>query len=248
MWMKSSVIATLIAGLSLIIAIVFAVNLLVGYKQNASGGMSAVGSATQDFSSDLIVWRGSFSAYGQSTVAAYEVIKRDAETIKEYLISHDVAEENIIFSSVEINPDYRQLYSDQGNHIGSELIGYSLSQRVTIQSTAVDNIEAISRDITELIGSGVNFFSETPEYYYTKLAELKLELVNAATADAKARIDSMAEKAGARVGKLLSASLGTFQITAQNSATDSYLAGGAFNTWSREKTMFVSVELHYGLK
>lgn len=248
MWMRSRVIATVIAGLSLIIALVLPINMLVGYKQNASGGMTATGSATRDFSSDLIVWRGSFSAYGESTVAVYEIIKRDAGIIKEYLVSHNVAEENIIFSSVEINPDYRQIYSEHGNHIGSELVGYSLKQRVTIQSTDVDNIEAISRDITELIGSGVNFISETPEYYYTKLAELKLELIDAATTDAKARIDSMAEKADAKVGKLLNASLGTFQITAQNSATDSYLAGGAFNTWSREKTMFISVQLHYGLK
>ncbi len=49
------------------------------------------------------------------------------------------------------------------------------------------------------------------------------------------------------MAKLLSATLGTFQITAQNSATDNYVAGGAYNTWSREKTMFISVKLHYAL-
>jgi len=248
MWMRSRVIATFIAGVSLIIAVFLAVNGFVGYKQNAGGGISATGSATRDFSSDLIVWRGSFSAYGPSTTEAYETIKKDAGIIEEYLIAHNVPKESIVFSSVDIIPDYRQIYNDYGNNIGSELAGYSLSQRLTIQSTDVDNIEAISRDITELIGSGVNFSSEAPEYYYTKLGELKLELIDAATADAKARIDIMAEQAGGKVDKLLSATLGTFQITAQNSATDSYIAGGAFNTWSREKTMFISVTLHYALK
>lgn len=248
MWMRSRVIATFIAGVSLIIAIVIAVSGFVGYKQNAGGGISASGSATRDFSADLIVWRGSFSAYGQSTTAAYEIIKKDAGIIEDYLIAHNVPKESIVFSSVDIMPDYKQIYNDYGNMTGSELIGYSLSQRLTIQSTDVDNIEVISRDITELIGSGVNFYSEAPEYYYTKLSELKLELIDAATADAKARIDIMAEKAGGKADKLLSATLGTFQITAQNSATDSYTAGGAFNTWSREKTMFISVKLHYALR
>jgi hypothetical protein len=159
-----------------------------------------------------------------------------------------VPEESIVFSSVDIIPDYRQIINENGFNVGSELVGYSLSQRLTIQSTDVDNIEVISRDITELIGSGVNFASEAPEYYYTKLGELKLELIDAATADAKARIDIMAEKAGGKVGKLLSATLGTFQITAQNSATDTYTSGGAFNTWSREKTMFINVKLHYALQ
>lgn len=248
MWMRSRVIAMFIAGVSLVAAVVFAVNGLVEYKVNASGGISATGSATRDFSSDLIVWRGSFSAYAPSTIAAYEIIKKDAATIEEYLVAHNVPEENIVFSSVDISPDYRQIYNDNGYQIGSELAGYYLSQRLTIQSTDVDSIEIISRDITELIGAGVNFSSESPEYYYTKLGELKLELIDAATADAKARIDIMAEKAGGEVGKLLSSTLGTFQITAQNSATDAYTFGGAFNTWSREKTMFISVQLHYAAK
>lgn len=247
MWMRSRVIATFIAGVSLVVAVAIGVGSFVGYKQNANGGIAATGSATRDFSSDLIVWRGSFSAYGATTTAAYETIKRDAGIVKDYLIDHNVPEENIVFSSVEIIPDYRQIYNNNGNYIGSELAGYSLSQRLTIQSADVDNIETISRDITELIGSGVNFISEPPEYYYTKLGELKLELIDAATADAKSRIDIMANKAGGKVGKLLSATLGTFQITAQNSATDSYTAGGTFNTWSREKTMFISVKLHYAL-
>lgn len=247
MWMRSRVIGTFIAGVSLIIAVVFAVNGFVGYKQNAGGGITASGSATRDFSSDLIVWRGSFSAYGESTMAAYDMIKKDAGLVEDYLIDHNVPKESIVFSSVDIFPDYRQIYNDAGYNIGSELVGYSLSQRLTIQSTDVDNIETISRDITDLIGSGVNFFSEAPEYYYTKLSELKLELIDEATADANARISIMAEKAGGKVGKLLSATLGTFQITAQNSATDSYIAGGAFNTWSREKTMFINVKLHYAL-
>ena len=248
MWMRSRVIATFIAGICLIVAVSIAINGFVGYKQNAGGGITATGSATCDFSSDLIVWRGSFSAYGQSTQEAYESIKKDAALVEEYLLAHNVPKNNFVFSSVNISQDYRSIYNDLGNYVGSELAGYSLSQRLSIQSHDVDNIEAISRDITELIGSGVNFYSESPEYYYTKLGELKLELIKTATADAKARIDIMAKQAKSKPGKLLSSNLGTFQITAQNSADDVYMAGGAFNTWSYEKTMFISVTLHYALK
>jgi hypothetical protein len=248
MWMRSRVISTFIAGVALVVAAYIAVSGFVGYKQNNNGGIAATGSATRNFSSDLIVWRGSFSAYGGTTLEAYDVIKKDAGIVEDYLVGHNVPKESIVFSSVDIMPDYKQIYNDNGMITGQELVGYSLSQRLTIQSTDVDNIEQISRDITELIGSGVNFSSEAPEYYYTKLGELKLELIKAATADAKARIDIMAKESGGKTGKLLSSSLGTFQITAQNSATDAYSAGGTFNTWSREKTMFISVKLHYALK
>jgi len=236
------------AGVFLIIVVCIAVNGFIGYKQNAYGGITATGSATSDFSSDLIVWRGSFSAYGGSAQEAYEIIKKDSGIVEKYLLEHNVPRESFVFSSVDISPDYRQIYNDYGHHIGAELSGYSLSQRLTIQSSDVDNIETISRDITDLIGSGVNFYSEPPEYYYSKLSELKLELISAATADAKMRIDIMAKQSGGKLDKLLRSSLGTFQITAQNSATDSYIYGGAFNTGAREKTMFISVDLHYALK
>jgi hypothetical protein len=121
MWMRSRVIATFIAGVSLVVAIVLAVNGFVAYKQNANGGITATGSATCDFSSDLIVWRGSFSAYGQTTTEAYQALKKDAGLVEDYLIEHGVPKESIVFSSVEINPDYRQIYNDYGNLVGRSL-------------------------------------------------------------------------------------------------------------------------------
>jgi hypothetical protein len=49
----------------------------------------------------------------------------------------------------------------------------------------VNKIEEISsRQSSELINSGVNLLSP-PEYYYTKLAELKIQMIAEATKDAK---------------------------------------------------------------
>ena len=59
-------------------------------------------------------------------------------------------------------------------------------------------MENISRDITKLIESGVEFESELPEYYYTKLDEVKLDLIEKATANAKERIDIMSAGSGQR--------------------------------------------------
>ena len=247
-WLENRAVSVFIAGVALIVAVSLAINGFVGYRQNSVGGITATGSATIDFSSDLIVWRGSFSAYGSSTQEAYGKINRDASLIKSYLVDHNVPETDFVFSSVDISPNYHYTYDANGYMLDQTLVGYSLSQRLVIQSSDVDNIENISRDISELISAGVDFHSDAPEYYYTKLGELKLELIRSATTDAKTRIDIMAVNAGGKLDNLLSSDLGTFQITAQNSAEDSYLYGGAFNTWSREKTMFVAVTLHYALK
>ena len=98
-----------------------------------------------------------------------------------------------------------------------------------------------------MIEANVEFTSEAPEYYYTKLDELKLQLIDEATQNAKERIDIMAAGTGGKTGKLLTANLGVFQITAQNTNSD-YSYGGSFDTSSRQKTASITVKLNYSVE
>ncbi|MDE7197760.1 MAG: SIMPL domain-containing protein [Lachnospiraceae bacterium] len=241
------IVIALIAGICAIISVSIFTGNLVSYKKTSgSGGLTATGSANCDFESDLIVWRGSFSNEGLTAQAAYRSIKKDAEQIRQYLVENGVSEDEMVFSSVTINEVWESEYNDEGDRIRDYLAGYSLYQDVSITSTDIDKIENISRDISGLIESGVQFASEEPEYYYTKLDELKLQLIEDATQNAKARIDLMAAGTGASTGELLNASLGVFQITAQNSNTE-YSYGGYFDTSSRHKTASITVKLNYAI-
>lgn len=241
------IIIALIAGICAIICILIFSDNLVNYKKTSgSGGLTATGSANCNFEADLIVWRGSFSSYGKSTQEAYRAIKKDAGLIRDYLVKNGVTEEEMVFSSVSISTRWEYEYNDNGDRIREYIDGYDLYQNVSITSTDVDKIENISRDITGLIESNVQFVSDDPEYYYTKLDELKLQLIEEATQNAKERIDIMAEGTGANIGTLLNANLGVFQITAQNSNTE-YSYGGYFDTSSRNKTASITVKLNYSV-
>ena len=78
---------------------------IVDYKKTSgAGGLTATGSASIDFESDLVVWRGSFSAYGATPKDAYAIIKKDAEVVRQYLLENGVSEEELVFSSVDISP------------------------------------------------------------------------------------------------------------------------------------------------
>ncbi len=236
------IVIALIAGICAIICISIFSGSLVNYKKTSgSGGLTATGSANCDFESDLIVWRGSFSRYGKTTQEAYRSIKKDAGLIRDYLVENGVTEEEMVFSSVSISTRWESEYNDNGDRIREYIDGYDLYQNVSITSTDIDKIENISRDISGLIESNVQFASEEPEYYYTKLDELKLQLIEEATKNAKER---MAQGTGAQIGELLNANLGVFQITAQNSNTE-YSYGGYFDTSSRNKTASITVKLNY---
>ncbi|MBD5451396.1 MAG: SIMPL domain-containing protein [Lachnospiraceae bacterium] len=243
--LQCSVVIALIAGISAIICVSILSCSFVNYKKYSSGsGITVTGSASCDFESDLIVWRGSFSAYGSTPKSAYRSIKNSAEVVKEYLMENGISEDELSFSSISISQRWVTEYNDDGKRTGEHLDGYDLYQSVTVTSEDVDKVDEISRDITKLIESNIEFESDSPEYYYTKLDELKLDLIEQATANAKARVDIIVDGTGSSTSRLLSANLGVFQITAQNSDSE-YSYGGAFDTRSRNKTATITVKLNY---
>ena len=108
----------------------------------------------------------------------------------------------------------------------------------------VEKIEKLSREITELLNKGIQFYSDAPRYYFTKLADLKIEMISKATEDARLRAVKIAENSGGKLGDLISAKMGIFQITGQNSKED-YSWGGTFNTSSKKKTASITIKLEY---
>lgn len=206
--------------------------------------IKVTGLATKDFTADLIVWNGSFSQHAATLKDAYALLKGNATVIQNYLKGKGVQEKQIVFSAVDIRKEFKTLYNDKGESIGSEFDGYTLTQSVEIESNDVDRVEKLSREVTELIDAGVELSSGNPEYYYTKLADLKIEMLAAATKDARVRAEKIAENADSDIGSLKKADMGIFQITAQNSSED-YSWGGAFNTSSKRKTASITVKLEF---
>lgn len=213
-------------------------------RNKSAQSISVTGLGSKDFTSDLIVWSGSFSKKNMVLKDAYAELDRDRETIRQYLTSKGVKPNEMVFSSITINRDFANTYNENGNITSSYFTGYDLNQRVTIESKAVDKVEKISREVSELINSGVELYSESPEYYYTKLAELKIEMIAEATKDANIRAEKIAENAHSSLGNLKSADMGVFQIVAQNSNED-YSWGGSFNTNAKRKTASITVSLQY---
>jgi len=206
--------------------------------------ISVTGLGSKDFVSDLIVWSGSFIQKDINLKDAYSKLDQDRARINAYMLSKGLKQENIVFTAVDINKEFDEVYDNNGNKIKSEFIGYRLNQTVQIESREVDKVENISREVSELINSGIEFYSNQPQYYYTKLADLKIEMIAQATGDARQRAEKIAENAGSSVGRLKNADMGVFQIVAQNSSED-FSWGGSFNTSAKRKTATITVKLDY---
>ncbi len=236
-------INSIIFGLAIIISSVFLGKAYVE-RTKTDGEIQVTGLGKADFVSDLIVWDGSFNVLNRELKNAYVQLKSTKEVIKDYLKAKGVSEDEIVFNAVFVNNETKNRYSDQGKYIGNDFVGYRLTQSLKIESKEVEKIEKIAREITELLNKGIQFYSEAPRYYYTKLSDLKIEMISKATEDARVRAEKIAEFSGGKLGKLKSAKMGVFQITGQNSK-ENYSWSGTFNTSSKRKTASITMKLTY---
>lgn len=215
-------------------------------RNKESEVIQVTGLGTKDFESDLIVWSGSFSQTDIDLKNAYERLQLDQNKIIDFLKKRNVSTNEYLFSAVVIDKEYETIY-DMDKNQKRLFKGYRLMQDIKIESNEVEKIETISREITELINMGVEFYSSKPQYYYAKLTELKKELIEYATENAKTRAETIASKSGFKLGRLKNANMGVFQIIARNSNED-YSWEGTFNTTSKQKTATITMKLQFGIQ
>lgn len=241
---RQNIIIAAILGVAFVLAA--AVMSITFYKiKTPKKTISVIGLAEKDFVSDLIVWDFYYNAHQFAMKDAYADMKAQTAKVKQYLQDKEINNSEIIFDAISTTNDYR--YEWEGDHQKSYFNGYILSQKVRVTSKDVEKIEKVAREITELIDKGITIRSEAPQYFYTKLSDLKIEMLAEATEDAKHRAETITQHSGASIDKLQTASMGVFQITAPNSADDDYTWGGTFNTSSKMKRASINMRLTYSV-
>ncbi|HMO62635.1 MAG TPA: SIMPL domain-containing protein [Ferruginibacter sp.] len=241
-----NIIAPVAIAIAIISAFVIAGN-AYKYKFKSTENISVTGLAEKDFTSDQIVWTGYYSRKMMDLKSAYSLLKEDEVKIRTYLKTKNISDAEMVFSAVSIDKEFDTRYDNNGRVSGSEFTGYNLRQTVTVDSKDIEKVEKISREVTELIQSGIELNSSAPSYYYSKLSELKIDLLAKASADAKLRAETIAKNSGSSLGKIKKATMGVFQITGQNSNED-YSYGGAFNTSSKNKTASITIRIDYAVE
>jgi hypothetical protein len=177
--------------------------------------ITVTGSAKKRIKSDLVVWNAGASVQGTQLADAYKQIAEHTPQIKKYLLEKGIPEDQITVSAISTVPLKKTV--TYGEEQSSEIIGYELRQEVTVTSSDVDKIAQIARESTELINRGILLKSQAPQFYYTKLGDLKIEMLGEAAKDAKARADRIAVSTGSSIGSIRSAKMGVMQITAPES-------------------------------
>ncbi len=233
------------SGVALGIGLVLASLIFGWFYSNAKRGDEAItvtGSAKRRITSDLVVWNAGVAAQATQLADSYRQLADSIPKIKQYLLSKGIPEEQMTVSSITTTTIKRK---DSDGNETSEVTGYTLSQQVEVRSSDVQKIAQIAREATELINQGILIESTAPKYYYTKVGDLKVEMLGEAAKDAKERAAKIASSTGNSIGSVRSAKMGVLQITAADSTDVSDY--GVYDTTTIEKDMTAVVNVSFAV-
>jgi hypothetical protein len=233
------------AGALLAIGLVLS-SLIFGWffaqSKKSDEAITVTGSARKRIKSDLVVWNASVTYQAPVLAEAYRSLSENVPRVRQYLVSKGIAEDQITVSSITTST-LKKL--DSNGMETSEITGYSLRQQLEVRSNEVDKIAGIAREATELINKGILVESGAPQYYYTQLGDLKIEMLGEAAKDAKTRAVRIAASTGDTVGNVRSAKMGVMQITAADSTEVS--DSGIYDTSSIDKDMTAVVNISFAV-
>jgi hypothetical protein len=198
-----------ILGLLLAFGLIFAVKSGVApFKQNS---VTVTGSAYEIVTSDSGTLEITLDVKRPTKALAYAAAREQLPKIKEYLSSKGIN----VKKDIDVKAPYGYYsYKSYANGVSSnETDHFNLSQQIAIKSDDVEKIKDISLDITTLSDKGIDLDVNSTNYSYSKLADLKVDLLKKATKDAKQRASAMLKSTNNNVGKIQSVRMGVFQIT-----------------------------------
>jgi uncharacterized protein len=206
--------------------------------------IQVTGSAKRRIRSDLIVWTATVSYKSDTMQQAYKALAAATPKVTSYLKEKGIAATEIQVDSIET----KQLHprDKEGRELEEIINGYSMSQTVEVKSHDVERVAEVSRQATELINQGIMLDSNAPEYHYTRLGELKIEMLSEAARDTRVRAEHIAQATRAKLGPLRSARMGVMQINPADSTETS--SEGNNDVTSLDKDVIAGVTSSFQLE
>jgi len=208
----------------------------------ADTGIRVKGFASTDLDSDLARWSAEVTARAATLPEAYAKLERGVARLQEFVGTKGFPESTWSLSSISTSEIHKR---DADGNRTNEIEAYALAQTLGVRSERVWEISELAREATSLLREGIEIRSYPANYTSSRIETVKLELLEAATANARQRADTLARGSGGRVGRLASASQGVFQIVPRDSTDVSDY--GSYDTTTIRKTVKAVVTLDFSL-
>jgi len=206
----SNIIAGALIGLGVASAGFMAGDALI--KSRSPRNVTVKGLSEREVKADLGFWPVRFVVTGPSLEVARAKLETSEAAVKAFLIAKGFADTDMSVQNIQVE-DRMAGYNAQGTPEDTRFV---LTEDILVRSIDVQKLADAARSIGDLLRSGVVFSSDAynagPSYVFTKIADLKGEMLAEATKRAREAAEKFAEESGAKVGDIQNANQGVFEI------------------------------------
>ncbi len=169
------------------------------------------GLSEREFPADVVIWPIQFIEADNQLQTLYDSLESSSEKIRQFLLKSGVDAEEITVSAPIITDKLANQYGNQ-----QAKFRYSAIQTVTVYSKKVNHIRSLMNKLADLGKQGIAFtagdYQNQVEYLFTRLNEVKPEMIQEATTKAREVAFKFAEDSSSQLGKIKKASQGRFSI------------------------------------
>jgi hypothetical protein len=200
------------------------------------------GISERDVEPDIALWPIRFVSTDDKLSVAQERISSSKELIGTFLQKHGIGEGSIEIQNLTVTDMLSNPY--RSVDVGSR---YIISQTIMVRSEEPEMIRKASQEIDELVEAGVVLSPEYegaggPTYLFTRLSEIKPEMIAEATANARRAAEQFAKDSGSEVSGIRRANQGVFVILPRDNVQ------GLYESKQYDKTVRVVSTIEYYLE
>ena len=184
----------------------------IKYKQY-DRSVTVKGLSEREFEADIVIWPIQFTAAGNDLESLYGSIEQSTVKTQAFLNNNGISREEVTLSVPAITDKSAQQY---GNNAKPEF-RYTAFQTITVYSKNIAAVRSVMGSLSELGKQGIVFtggnYQSATEYIFTRLNEVKPEMIEEATRKAREVAEKFASDSNSALGKIKKASQGQFSIS-----------------------------------
>ena len=177
------------------------------------------GLSEREVPADKVVWPLIYKELGNEPAEIYQRIEKKNATVIDFLKKHGLSEEEIMQNP----PQVKDRFADSWSH-ENIVDRYVASSVIIVSSTHVDLVRTIMQKQAELMKMGIALITEEygsnmVKYEFAGLNDIKPEMVEESTKNARATAEKFAKDSDSELGKIRRATQGQFSISNRDNNT-----------------------------
>lgn len=207
---------TLIIAVAIVIAgamLPVSVSRLKSYERT----VDVKGLCEKEVMADKVIWPLSYKVVGDELSPVLSEIESNNEGIIKFLKSGGIDDAEITVSTPDISDKYASEYGSN-----DRVYRYLATCTVTVCTDKINEVLSLMASQSNLLRAGITFSSDwghVPQFKFEALNDIKPEMIEEATANARQAADKFAKDSDSRIGKIKTAGQGTFSIEDRDSNT-----------------------------